>query len=117
MHDSMCPKFDKAMQLISKRWTGLIIHQLLNGPKRFCNIESAMPISGRLLSERLKELEQERIVRRDVYPETPVRIEYSLTGKGLALGPLFKELEHWSHEWIELDEADFPEAIVAEDRV
>ncbi|MBB3112678.1 DNA-binding HxlR family transcriptional regulator [Paenibacillus phyllosphaerae] len=109
MHDAICPKFDKAMQLISKRWTGLIIHQLLDGPKRFSQLEAAMPISGRLLSERLKELEQEGIVHREVYPETPVRIEYSLTTKGCALGPLFKELEHWSHEWVTLDDADLQE--------
>ncbi len=79
---SLCPRFEKGMQIISKRWIGLIIHQLLSGPQRFCTIEDALPnISGRLLSERLKDLEHEGIVRREVFPETPVRIEYSLTKK------------------------------------
>lgn len=89
------------MNILSKRWTGLIIYQLLSGPQRFCNIESAIGISGRLLSERLKDLESEGIVKREVFPETPVRIEYSLTEKGRSLEPLMKEIEKWSQTWLE----------------
>jgi|SRR4051794_33635360 DNA-binding HxlR family transcriptional regulator len=101
---TICPRLEKGMQILSKRWTGLIVHQLLHGPQRFCKIEAAFPISGRILSERLKDLEQEGIVKRDVYPETPVRIEYSLTEKGLALAPLINEIEKWSVEWIQLEQ-------------
>lgn len=101
---SLCPRFERGMQIISKRWIGLIIHQLLSGPQRFCTIEDALPnISGRLLSERLKNLEHEGIVKREVFPETPVRIEYSLTKKGLALEPVIREIENWSANWIELE--------------
>ncbi len=100
----LCPKFEKAMQILSKRWTGLIIYQLLSGPQRFCAIESALPISGRLLSERLKDLEQEGIVNRQIYPEVPVRIEYSLTKKGLALEPMLREIEKWSQTWVQIEE-------------
>ncbi len=99
----LCPKFEKGMTIISTRWIGLIVHQLLSGPQRFCNIESAIPISGRLLSERLKDLEHEGIVKREVYPETPVRIEYSLTDKGLALGNVLRGIEEWAQEWIEVE--------------
>lgn len=99
----LCPKLEKAMQLLSRRWTGLIVYQLLSGPQRFCTIETALPISGRLLSERLKELEHEGIVRREVYPETPVRIEYSLTDRGLAMEPIIRDIEKWSQAWITLD--------------
>jgi len=98
---TLCPSMEKATQLISKRWAVLIVYQLLTGPQRFCTIEAALPISGRLLSERLKDLEQEGIVRRDVYPETPVRIEYSLTEKGRALEPLIRDIEEWARRWIE----------------
>ncbi len=101
MDKSICPRFEKAMRLLGQRWTGMIIYQLLNGPQRFCNIESAVGVSGRVLSERLKDLESEGIVKRDVYPETPVRIEYSLTEKGLSLQPLMKEIENWSQTWVE----------------
>lgn len=91
------------MQILSKRWTGLIVHQLLSGPQRFCSIEAAFPISGRILSERLKDLEHEGIVKRVVYPETPVRIEYSLTEKGLALEAIIREIEKWSLDWIQIE--------------
>lgn len=105
--EQLCPRFEKGMQLISKRWSGLIVFQLLAGPQRFCNIEAALPnLSGRVLSERLKELEQEGIVRREVYPETPVRIEYSLTDKGRALEPVFCAMQKWASEWIPPDSQD-----------
>ena len=98
----LCPRFEKGTQILNKRWTFLIIHQLLEGPQRFCRIESAIPISGRLLSERLKDLELEGIVKREVFPETPVRIEYSLTDKGKALSPVILELAKWSESWVTL---------------
>ncbi|MFF2448362.1 winged helix-turn-helix transcriptional regulator [Neobacillus sp. NPDC058068] len=101
MEKSICPRFEKAMGLLSQRWTGMIIYQLLTGPLRFCTIESSVGVSGRVLSERLKDLETEGIVKRDVYPETPVRIEYSLTDKGLALEPLMRDIEKWSQNWLE----------------
>ncbi|MBS4196039.1 winged helix-turn-helix transcriptional regulator [Lederbergia citri] len=106
MNNPLCPKFEKAMSILGQRWTGLIIHQLLNGPQRFCTVEAAMPISARVLSERLKDLEQEGIVKRQVYPETPVRIEYSLTDKGLALAPLMKEIEKWGENWLEIEQEE-----------
>jgi len=106
LNNVLCPKFEKAMSILGQRWTGLIIHQLLNGPQRFCSVESAMPISARVLSERLKDLEQEGIVKRQVYPETPVRIEYSLTDKGLALAPLMKEIEVWGENWLEIEKEE-----------
>lgn len=96
---SLCPKFEAAMKLLSKRWVGLIISQLLEGKTRFSEIESSMPISGKLLSERLKELEEEGIVERNVYRETPVRIEYILTKKGRALKPVIEAIEQWAQTW------------------
>lgn len=99
----MCPRFQKAMGMMSQRWTGLVIYQLLSGPKRFCALESSIGLSGRVLSERLKDLENHGIVKRVVFPETPVRIEYSLTEKGLALEPIVKEIEKWSQTWIPVE--------------
>lgn len=104
MASTLCPRFEKGMQLISKRWTGLIIHQLLDGQQRFCTLQSGIPISGRLLSERLKELEAEGIVNRHAFPEVPVRVEYSLTEKGFALTPVFKEIEKWSANWVTIED-------------
>ncbi|MGO4370511.1 winged helix-turn-helix transcriptional regulator [Paenibacillus sp. YIM B09110] len=98
---TLCPRFEKGMDMFSRRWTGLIIYQLLEGTQRFCTIQSALPISGRLLSERLKELEAEGIVVRHVYPDIPVRIEYSLTDKGKALEPVIREIQKWSSDWLQ----------------
>ncbi|GEL78529.1 winged helix-turn-helix transcriptional regulator [Tenuibacillus multivorans] len=100
---NICPKFERALSIINKRWTGLIIFQLLTGSQRFCNIESGIGISGRVLSERLKDLEKEGIVKRTVYDETPVRIEYSLTEKGKALEPVLREMRNWSDQWVTTD--------------
>lgn len=98
---SVCPKFEKAISIISQRWIGLIIYQLLSGPKRFSVLETSVGISGRVLSERLKDLEIEGIVKREVFPETPVRIEYSLTEKGQSLEAVIKEISKWSLTWLE----------------
>ena len=98
---TLCPRLSKAMDLIGKRWTALIIYQLLDGPQRFNAIEQALPISGRLLSERLKELEKEQIVLREVYAEVPTRVEYSLTNKGRALEATVRSIESWSKQWME----------------
>lgn len=87
------------MQLLGKRWTGLVLYVLLAGPKRFSEIEAALPISNRLLSERLKELEAEGLLSREVFPEVPVRVEYTLTPKGKAMEPIMVEIGKWAEEW------------------
>lgn len=96
----LCPRLSKAMDLIGKRWVGLILYELLDGPQRFNQMQADLPISGRLLSERLKELEKGGIVTRHVYTEIPVRVEYSLTEKGMNLKDTIDEIEKWSKEWL-----------------
>lgn len=96
----MCPKFESAFELLGKRWTGLIIQTLLHGQKRFSDIEDTIPnLSARMLTERFKELEQHGIIVRNVYPETPVRIEYELTEKGLELHKAMSEIQKWAEKW------------------
>ena len=90
---TICPKFEKAISLLSQRWTALVIYQLLSGPGRFGEIQSSIGISGKVLSERLKELEHQEIVKREVIPETPVIIEYSLTEKGHSIEPILRTIE------------------------
>lgn len=96
------PRFEHAMSILSKKWNGLIIYLLLNGPVRSSKIQSTLGISGRVLSIRLKEFEEQEIIQRKVYPEYPVRVEYSLTEKGQALEPVFNELKRWSKKWVSL---------------
>ncbi|MBO9129952.1 helix-turn-helix domain-containing protein [Bacillus sp. 165] len=98
---SLCPKFESAFTLLSKKWTGLIIQSLLVGPKRFREIADIIPnMSDRMLSERLKELESESVVIRTVYPEVPVRIEYTLTDKGKSLETVMQEVQKWAESWM-----------------
>ena len=102
----ICPRFEKAISLLSRRWTALIINQMLSGTQRFCALQSSIGISGKVLSERLKDLEQKGIIKREVIPETPVIIEYSLTEKGYSLQPVLKEIEKWSQSWVEIENAE-----------
>lgn len=96
-----CPRYLHAVELVGRRWTGVILRALLPGPARYFELRSAIPdISDRMLSERLRELESEGIVTRVVIPETPVRVEYGLTDKGLALENAIVAIAHWAEEWV-----------------
>jgi DNA-binding HxlR family transcriptional regulator len=98
---AFCPYFHRAVELIGRRWTGAIVRALLCGVGRFGELAEAIPdLSDRMLSERLKELEAEGIVERVVTPTTPVRVEYCLTDKGRALGPILAAIGHWAGEWL-----------------
>ncbi|SHE42009.1 transcriptional regulator, HxlR family [Seinonella peptonophila] len=97
---NLCPKLEYAFQLLGKRWNGLIIATLLSGPKRFKDISNTiLPMSDKMLAERMRELEAEQIVKRNVYPEKPVRIEYELTEKGADLAPVLDAMETWAETW------------------
>ncbi len=101
-HGDLCPRYHRAVELIGKRWTGAIVRTLMPGPRRFNELLAAIPgISDRLLTERLRELESENIVRREVRPESPVRVTYELTCSGRELGPALDEIERWAQRWIE----------------
>ena len=98
--DGVCPHFHAAIELIGKRWTGAILCSLTEGPLRFGELTRAVPgLSDRLLSQRLRELEDEGLVEREVKPGTPVRVTYSLTEQGAGLGPAIRELKQWAKRW------------------
>jgi DNA-binding HxlR family transcriptional regulator len=96
----VCPDFHAAIELIGKRWTGAIVFALVDGPLRFGELGKSVPgLSDRLLSQRLRELEEAGVVARLVEPGTPVRVVYSLTEKGADLGPALSELRSWARRW------------------
>ncbi|AEH52381.1 hypothetical protein B4098_0897 [Heyndrickxia coagulans] len=71
---------------------------------RFNEMAERIPhISQKVLSERLKELEDQGILVREVYPESPVRIEYRLTEKGEAIKPVLDEVQSWADKWVDLE--------------
>ena len=97
-----CSQYHQAVELVGKRWTGAILFVLLEGPARFSEIKECVPdLSDRLLSERLKELEAEGIVERQVIGDYPVRVRYLLTDKGMALGPAIESLKTWANHWLD----------------
>jgi DNA-binding HxlR family transcriptional regulator len=99
---AICPKYEHAIQLLGKRWTGLLLYALLEGPQRFCELTTTVEgLSDRVLSDRLRELEMEGVIERIVYPQIPVRVEYQLTEKGRALGPVVDAIHQWAEHWTE----------------
>jgi DNA-binding HxlR family transcriptional regulator len=95
-----CPVCHTA-EIISGKWTLLVIRDLADGCSRFCELERSLGgISPRTLSLRLRALEAEGIVQRRTYPEVPPRVEYRLTAKGMALVPLIDQMRHYGREWL-----------------
>ena len=95
-----CPVCHTA-EIISGKWTLLIIRDLAGGRSRFCELERSLEgISPRTLSLRLRALEAEGIVERRTYPEVPPRVEYRLTVKGQALVPLIEQMRRYGREWL-----------------
>ncbi len=102
---ALCPYFQKAANIIGKRWSGAVLRMLLDGATHFNEIARAIPgISDRMLSERLKDFEAKGLVRREVSPTTPVRVEYRLTAMGEALRPIMDDLGAWARAWVEDEE-------------
>jgi DNA-binding HxlR family transcriptional regulator len=101
---ALCARFHRASELIGRRWTGAIVFVLLKSRCRFATLRDAIPdITDRMLSDRLRVLEEEGIIERTVVPDTPVRVEYALTKKGRALAAAINAITDWAHKWIELD--------------
>jgi DNA-binding HxlR family transcriptional regulator len=98
---ALCAKFHHAVELIGRRWNGAIIWVLLQDTCRFATLRTAIPdITDRMLSERLQELEDEGVVDRKVVPDTPVRVEYSLTRKGRALAEAVDSISSWAEKHV-----------------
>lgn len=96
-----CSLVNAAWNDLSKVWTLPVIHTLgLYQPSRFNELKRRIAgISATSLTERLTELEERRIVARKVYPETPPKVEYSLTEKGWELHAILRELSDWVIKW------------------
>lgn len=97
---AVCPHFHAAIEMIGKRWTGAIVCALIEQPMRYAEFGKTIPgLSDRLLSQRLRELEAEGLVEREVEPGSPVRVTYSLTERGSGLAPAIRELRAWANRW------------------
>lgn len=97
--------YQKAIELVGKRWSGAVVKALLPGPARFNHLLGGIPgISDRVLTERLRELELSGIVERLVDPGPPVRVSYRLTARGRALEPVVAAVTSWAESWLESPE-------------
>jgi len=96
-----CKLLHSAWNDLTKVWTLPVIHALgLKQPARFNELKRRINgISATSLAERLTELDQRKIVERKVYPETPPRVEYALTKKGLELLDILGGLAKWVNKW------------------
>ena len=88
---------DATMSVIEGRWKTVILCKLYkNGPMRFNQLMKSIDgISPRILTKQLKELESDGIISRFSYQEIPPRVEYSITEKGMSLGPIMLAMADW----------------------
>lgn len=98
--EPVCHEFHAAIELIGKRWTGAIIFAMLAGAERACDIRNAIDgLSDRLLTERLRELEDVGVVERSVIDARPPVVHYELTNKGRELAPVIESIRAWGGAW------------------
>jgi DNA-binding HxlR family transcriptional regulator len=101
VHEATSCAVAACAEIIGAKWTALLVHDLSEGPRRFSQLErSCAGISPRTLSERLRAVEDEGIVERHSYPESPPRVEYELTQKGESLLPIIDAMREFGHEWL-----------------
>jgi DNA-binding HxlR family transcriptional regulator len=109
----MCEELQALLDIISGKWKPSILFHLINNEKlRFSELQKAMPgITKKMLTSQLRELEYDNIVHREVYPEIPPRVEYSLTEYGHEFKPLLVSMRSWGSKhlqylknWYENDE-------------
>jgi len=93
----LCQSFQRAMNVLGKPWTGLLLGLLEeDGPRRFSELGERIPALGdRMLSMRLRELEGQGVVERRVLEGPPVRVEYVLTDVGREFGDVAKAIGRW----------------------
>jgi DNA-binding HxlR family transcriptional regulator len=106
--DPTCEAFQRAIDLLARPWTGLILGLLQHGPLRFSELqERTRGVGAKTLSARLKDLEARRVVARDVEAGPPVRVQYTLTAKGRAFEHVAAAVERWGRDLV-ADEAGRP---------
>ena len=95
-----CPT-ETALDLIGGKWKGMILFYLCSDTKRFNQLMRLIPgITQRMLTKQLRDLEAHGIVHREVYPQVPPKVEYSLTDSGKTLEPVIRALENWGKGYL-----------------
>lgn len=102
--DKSCP-IEHTVNLIGHKWKVLILRNLFNnGTQRFNELSKGISgISQKMLTQQLRQLEADGIIYRNVYPEVPPKVEYSLTVLGKSLKPILDEMNIWGIEHLKLN--------------
>ncbi|MDD4151128.1 MAG: helix-turn-helix domain-containing protein [Candidatus Gracilibacteria bacterium] len=86
--------------MLSKQWVLNILYNIGNGKNKFSTLKKELgAISSKTLSSRLKELQEDGIIIRSIISEQPIKIEYTLSEKGLSLSKELNNLSKWAREW------------------
>lgn len=94
----LCP-VQTCLNFISDKWKILIIRDLLDGTKRFNELKKSLaPVTQKMLTQQLREMEADGIIHREVYPVVPPKVEYSLTELGLSLKPVIEAMKVWGEK-------------------
>ena len=93
--DAMCPT-EYTLKIIGGRWKVTILYHLFLGVKRFSELQRTLTgITQKMLTQQLRELEKDGIVHREIYPQVPPKVEYSLTALGTSLKPVIEAMCDW----------------------
>jgi DNA-binding HxlR family transcriptional regulator len=97
-----CP-VQTCLNLISDKWKILILRDLMTGTKRFSQLKKSLsPVTQKMLTQQLREMEQDGIVHREVYACVPPKVEYSLTELGESLTPVIDAMRNWGMKFKEM---------------
>lgn len=95
-----CCPVNTTLSIIGGKWKALILYHLNTETRRFNELQRLMPlITQRMLTLQLRELESDGIVHREVYPQVPPKVEYSLTEFGLTLMPVIQAMHDWGRQY------------------
>lgn len=95
----VCP-VQTCLNFISDKWKILIIRDLMTGTKRFNELKkSLVPVTQKMLTQQLREMESDGIINRKVYPVVPPKVEYSLTELGKSLMPVIEAMKKWGTDF------------------
>jgi DNA-binding HxlR family transcriptional regulator len=94
-----CP-IETTLDVLGGKWKGMVLHRLLYGTMRFNELKRMIPpVTQRMLTRQLRELERDGVIRRKVYAEVPPKVEYSLTTFGLSLKPILLMMSDWGEQY------------------
>jgi DNA-binding HxlR family transcriptional regulator len=99
--ETNCPA-EITLTVIGGRWKALLLYHLFQGVKRFSELQRALPgITQKMLTQQLREMERDGLVHREVYPEVPPKVEYSMTALGMTLEPVIRAMCEWGLKYKE----------------